>query len=436
MRQLAFVKPYGQITVTDLVGDASVSRQTFYELFDDRDACFAAAYNDAGKTLFANVNHILRESEWSKTVELAVHELLDEVAREPEAAWLYFVEGLAGGAGLKAIRDHANKTFERLTHEFLDRAPADGETFDIPPVALLGATRTLIGNHLRTHAVDQLPLIAEDLLAWIGSYAIPARKRRWSASAKATLQSPVFVRMPDTLLPRPKRLPRKHELPPSLVTRNRRIRIIHATAEMAMKLGYDQMRLSDIVAEAAIAKHVFYEHFESINEAFLAAQEYALQETMTACAQAYFTGKDWVQRTWKCLMMLTTLMSKEPALAHARFVELYAAGPKAIERQQQMIASYTVFMQEGYLQTKAATSTPQSFTTMISGALFELLRQEAANGNIDELSIHLPELTYIATAPFVGPEKAAERIDAIASNYRRSRRSAATRPRRRAGAER
>ena len=40
-------KGYAAATVADLTREAGVSRTTFYELFEDKEACFLAAYDEA-----------------------------------------------------------------------------------------------------------------------------------------------------------------------------------------------------------------------------------------------------------------------------------------------------------------------------------------------------------------------------------------------------
>lgn len=48
-------KGYAATTVADVVGAAGVSRQTFYEQFDDKRACFLAAFDAAGDLLLAEL---------------------------------------------------------------------------------------------------------------------------------------------------------------------------------------------------------------------------------------------------------------------------------------------------------------------------------------------------------------------------------------------
>ena len=55
MRVVA-AKGYAATTVADLTREAGVSRTTFYELFEDKEACFLAAYDGAVEALVRRVS--------------------------------------------------------------------------------------------------------------------------------------------------------------------------------------------------------------------------------------------------------------------------------------------------------------------------------------------------------------------------------------------
>ena len=49
-------KGYAATTVADLTKQAGVSRTTFYELFDDKEACFLTAYDSAVDILVRRIS--------------------------------------------------------------------------------------------------------------------------------------------------------------------------------------------------------------------------------------------------------------------------------------------------------------------------------------------------------------------------------------------
>jgi AcrR family transcriptional regulator len=416
MTHVAAREGYAEMSIADLTSRAGVSRQTFYELFSDKEDCFLAAYLQSAERLLGRLQYALNTSDWWEAPAMAIQALLEQMRSEPETAWLFFVEGLAGGQRVRRHRNQVLDTFERFTEEFLDRAPPTGQTLDIPPCALVGAIRNIAAYHLRTNAADRLPGLVDDLVAWIRSYAVSAGRPRWSTGPHALLAARPSDRPPSPLLTRPEPLPRgRHNLPPSVVARNHRERILYATAEVATSKGYVEMTVGDIVEAAGIAKDVFYEHFADKQQAFLAAQQYTARETVSVVARAFFAGATWPERMYLGLRTLTILVAKEPAFTHLRLVEPYAAGPDAIERLEDLVAAFAILVEEGYYYRPQARDLPQLCSNAIASSITEIVRHEVASHRSADLPRRIPELTYIAIAPFTGAEAAAELIEEMAS---------------------
>jgi AcrR family transcriptional regulator len=87
---------YEDTKITDIVELAGVSRPTFYEYFEGKDQCFAAAYDDGVERLVAAVGEAAAgEGEWAARVSLALSASLDFLAADPPLAHLLLVESLA-----------------------------------------------------------------------------------------------------------------------------------------------------------------------------------------------------------------------------------------------------------------------------------------------------------------------------------------------------
>jgi AcrR family transcriptional regulator len=417
MTYLARHTGYDAIRISDLAAQAKVSRQTFYDLFKDKEDLFLAAYEEASRQILGRVRRTVDTSEWWETPARAMGVLLGQIKSDPEAAWLFFVESMAAGARVRRHRNEVLAAFEALTADFLDQAPAGGQTLDIPPVALLGAIRSLASSQLRADAADRLPNLADDLVIWMRSYAAPASRERWSTGPHALLPPTEYSegrRTSTPLLSRPAPLPSgRRQQSASAAARNRRTRILHATAEVALAKSYVEMTVTDIITAAEIGKDVFYEHFSSKEDAFLATQQYASQEAIAECARAFFDRESWPERVYNGLRVLCIMIAKEPVFAHLRIVETYAAGPEAIKRMEEATAQLAVFLAEGYKQRPEAQALPQICSSAIAGAVSELIRQQIAAHKAAELPRHVPQLTYVAIAPFLGAEGAAETIEGI-----------------------
>jgi AcrR family transcriptional regulator len=98
MEELAGETGLEDITVEAVCKRSRVSRRTFYELFEDRDACFLAAFEHALEEL---AQHVLpayeHEQAWRDRIRSGLQALLATFDERPQLARLCVVETLKGG---------------------------------------------------------------------------------------------------------------------------------------------------------------------------------------------------------------------------------------------------------------------------------------------------------------------------------------------------
>ena len=289
----------------------------------------------------------------------------------------------------------------------MDSTPRAGNTLDLPATALVGATRSIVSRHLRTDAEDQLPALADDLVTWLEAYAVPAGQLRWSTgppqAALLATKRPQRLPSPGPQARAAQRLPRgRHGLPAGVVARSQRTRIIYGTAEVTLAKGYAATTVTDIVAQAAVARDVFYEHFTDKHHAFMEAQQHPTQHILDTCAAAYFSADEWPERVWRGLDALLRMIASNPAISHLRLVECYAAGPEAIRRAEEITRSFTIFLEEGYRYRPQAHGLPRLCSQAIAGAIFEIIRRYIARGDASALVWQLPQLHLYRDRPVHG----------------------------------
>jgi AcrR family transcriptional regulator len=421
MIELCAQRGYHAVSIAEVSSRARVSSATFYELFEDKEACLLAAYEAAAARLLEPLP-LTGETGWPSTFRRTIETLLDGFARHPDAGRVLLIDARAAGPRLHRAREGVADGFGRRLEEVLNHPSEKSLTLDIPAVALVGGVRAILARHLRACTEHELRAQTPDLLAWLASYAIPDSSERWSSGASAMLrQSPIRrgASAPET----PVRLPRgRHGLPAGVVARSRRTRLIYATAEVTMLKGYTSATVADIVAAAGVSRDVFYEHFNDKEHAFLEAQQHPTQHILDECARAFFTNKDWPHRVWEGLKTLLSLIIANPAISHLRLVECYDVGPAAIRHAEEITRSFTVFIQEGYGQSPRARKLPGLCSEAIGGAIFEMIQRYIARGDADGLWRALPQLVYIVIAPFTGPQQAALLVDQMSDQANRRRR--------------
>lgn len=414
---------YQTVSVTELCSHAGVSPVTFYQHFEGKEACFLAAYAACSEQIFGRMRSLAAErSDLWQAAPVALGELLRGLESDPQAGRLLFIEALGTGPAIREARRRVLAEFERIAQELLERAPSDAARIDVPLLAVIGALRHIIARHLRTHTEDQLPALLEDGMRWLSSYAIPAGCSPWSTSPAALLggarQPLAPARWAPETLP-----PGSHGLPAGVVAHSQRTRLINATAEVMMAKGYQQAKITEIVATARVAKPVFHAHFASKEHAFLEAQEHPTQHILDSCADAYFSANEWPERIWRMLATLVDLIVSNPAISHLRLVECYAAGPAAIRKAEEVTRSFTIFLHEGYRYRPAAALLPRLCSQAVAGAIFEIVQRLAAAGEWNEMARYLPQLAYIAIAPFTGAQEAVAIVEELKGRHTQAQRS-------------
>jgi AcrR family transcriptional regulator len=421
MIELAAERGYREVTVAGVSSRAGVSSATFYEQFPNKEACLVSAHRESAERVLRATRGAIRELQRSgartpEALRAALKTLMVTIQREPDAARILFIEGLSGAPRLREASVRVLDRMESGTEAAIDSVAAGEGPIDLPAIALVGAVRNVVSRRLRVHGEDRLLRIVDPLAEWIMSYRLPAGAQRWTNDARLGMgaqAAAVIGRRGYEPFGR-SRLPRgRHGLTPGQVIRSQRTRIIAATAEVTMEKGYASTTVADIVAAAGVAKDAFYEHFQDKEHAFLEAQQHPTQFILDRCAEAYFQVPDWPHRLWNHLETLVRMIVENPAIAHLRLVECYAAGPAAVQRAEEITRAFNIFLEEGYAYAAPGEQRPHLFSEAITGGIFEIIRTHTARGEPWRLVGMLPQLTYLGLAPFVGAAEAIEMVEQL-----------------------
>lgn len=170
-------KGYAETTIGDLTAEAGISRTTFYELFEDREACFLAAYDS---TIDAFVRRVVAayesEERWPERARAGLETLLEALAEEPAVARLSLVDiGTAGPAAQRRYRG-AIQRLTPLFEEGRDFAPGGRALPANTSRMAIGGVTGLIADELLAGRAEQLPGLLSDvlfatLMPYIGPHA-------------------------------------------------------------------------------------------------------------------------------------------------------------------------------------------------------------------------------------------------------------------------
>jgi AcrR family transcriptional regulator len=113
--ELVYERRTGGLTVATVCDRARVSRKTFYDLFDDREECLLAAFEDGVaqareaviETVVVSERQSRRALGWRERVRTGLGALLAFFDREPGIARLLVVDALGAGEQTLHARQHA-----------------------------------------------------------------------------------------------------------------------------------------------------------------------------------------------------------------------------------------------------------------------------------------------------------------------------------------
>src|ERR1039457_2970034 len=109
---------YRRMAVRKVSERAGVSSKTFYDLFNDREDCFLAAFDHALEELAAVVCPVcVGESEWVARIRAGLGALLGLLDGEPALCRLVFVEALGAGPRVLERRAMVLEQLERVIDE-------------------------------------------------------------------------------------------------------------------------------------------------------------------------------------------------------------------------------------------------------------------------------------------------------------------------------
>jgi AcrR family transcriptional regulator len=182
------------------------------------------------------------------------------------------------------------------------------------------------------------------------------------------------------------------------VTESQRLRMLDALANATAEKGYANTTVADVLERAGVSRATFYEHFRGKDEAFLAAYETAVDVLFAGVGRALEdAGDDPLRRFDRALDGYLNTLAAEPAIARTTLVEIYAAGPVALQRRYELQGRFVDFMAGIF---KARTKRDRFACEMLVAAASAMVTAKIAEGATDELpALHAPIMEYVRRGP-------------------------------------
>jgi AcrR family transcriptional regulator len=152
---------YNATTIAAIAAAAKISRRTFYEYFEGKEDCFAAAY----EMIEAHVLDSMLAApgageEWPERVRDRLAALLDVLARDSAVARCFLIEPLAAGGEIAA---RYREAMQLLAGTLRPEPPPSELDMEVRDQALVGGIATLIVRRLNSGGARRLPELLPDL---------------------------------------------------------------------------------------------------------------------------------------------------------------------------------------------------------------------------------------------------------------------------------
>jgi AcrR family transcriptional regulator len=164
-------------TVAHVVARSRVSRRTFYEHFEDREACFLAAFDDALARIAAVVvpayerpMSTQRAQGWNMRMRTALTALLELLDDELDIGRLAIVESLGAGAGALRRRTDVLAQIVPIVDEGRKQGKAGAEPPPLTAEGVVGGVLSIL--HARLAAASPRPPATRD--PGMGAHPLPA----------------------------------------------------------------------------------------------------------------------------------------------------------------------------------------------------------------------------------------------------------------------
>jgi AcrR family transcriptional regulator len=395
---------FAATSVAELIALAGVSRPTFYEHFDSKEACFLASYErilaDTAERIMAAYQ---REPDGLGALRGAYQAFVTELIENPQAARVVLVDMLSLGSVAVERAERIRLSFEAA---LVDNPDLLGGFTITPTVltAILAGVWQVARRRLLEDRLEELRDIGDQLLLWIATYNSPAVECLRTQGPpvvdgdRPSTQGPLIDSDPPT--PTPPRPPSRDEPDPHK-------RMLRTAAELAARDGYHGLTAAQIIDEAHVPDETFFGSYENTEQCFIAALELRAAEVLATALRAMQDARDWADAIQLGIAALLEQIAGEPALASLAFIEVFTVGSAGVQLREALLQRIEAL---GARHAPGQRAPSGVVTEAIVGAVWGLIYDRVVRGEAHRLGELTEHASYIALAPVLGAEEAVERI--------------------------
>lgn len=181
-------------------------------------------------------------------------------------------------------------------------------------------------------------------------------------------------------------------MPPEEVKRNQCERLFGAMVLAIDEHGYEATRVADLLEIAGVSRDAFYRHFENKLDCFVATVDAIAARAVDRIAAAYGGNGAGDARLRAAGDAFVELVLAQPAAARLCVVEIYAAGPKAMERLDHAVEVVDRAVARALEESPGHERMPGELVHALVGGVRKAVHTRLRRGEEKELAEVVPTL--------------------------------------------
>jgi AcrR family transcriptional regulator len=214
------------------------------------------------------------------------------------------------------------------------------------------------------------------------------------------------VRTPwgNALTLRERKLQPGRRLPADEVARNQRERLFAALVAVVAEKGYEATRVADLLELSGVSRSAFYEHFRDKEECLLGALGDFVAPALGSVVSDASDVPPSEERVRRAFERFVQMIVEQAPAARLCFVEIYAAGPRAVEQIDRTMDAFQAFVTDAVQRMPGREDAPPELVRAVMGGLRKIIHTRLYRGEEDRLVGLIPQMWDWAMSYSTPPE--------------------------------
>lgn len=185
-----------------------------------------------------------------------------------------------------------------------------------------------------------------------------------------------------------------------------RARLLAAVAKAAGEEGYERVTVEQVARYAGASPATFEAHFESREQALIAAYDAFLERLWVEATVACEAAAPWSVRVKGAIGAVLASMVEASSMARAFVVEASAGSMAGAERQLAAMDRFAQLLRQGREACPGARALPEATERTLVGGIASIVSGCLLAEDPQALPALEPQLVELVLIPYVGPEEA------------------------------